>query len=492
MRSAMSPQRSIEGSRHRMVGRRPFGMARWSPALINVVGLMMLLFFMGGSSRPDVWSLPILRPIAVLSLFYGLWSLSRQDFARHRFLFSVSAAVVALIVASLIPLPPFVWTALAGRDVIVAIDGAAGLSGAWRPISMAPDLTWNALFALVIPLAILTNGVRLSTAEHRIVIMTVLLGGGITMAFALLQIVGGGDAAFYLYRHSSFGEPSGVFANRNHEALFLASLLPLLGFLLATRDRTSRRGETTRFLAFAGSLVTLTFILVLGSRAGLVAGLIGLISFALIAALSSGSRSRWMISRTRLMIGAVATIIAGAIIASAIAAGSARSIQRLLESDDRGELRYIVWPIIRQSLSQFMPAGTGIGTFERVFRTIEPDAILSPTYLNHAHNDWLEVALTGGAPGIVLMLVAVIGYLMAMARVWSLPAGPARAAGWMGLVMIFMAAIGSIIDYPLRAPILSALFALSCVWVASGLSSTWSENGRTSDRRNPFEGRVRR
>src|SRR5687768_16497086 len=75
-------------SRHRRAGRRR-AWPRWSPALINVVGLLVLVFCMGGSSRGDVWSLPILRPVAILSLFYGLWALSRADVARHRFLFGM-------------------------------------------------------------------------------------------------------------------------------------------------------------------------------------------------------------------------------------------------------------------------------------------------------------------------------------------------------------------------------------------------------------------
>jgi len=492
MRSSMTSNWSAGGSRHPVTGRRPRRSVRLSPALINVVGLMLLVFFMGGSSRPDVWSLPILRPIAILSLFYGLWSLSLEEVARHRFLFGMAAAIVALIVAHLIPLPPFIWTALSGRDIIVGIDTAAGLVGIWRPISMAPELTWNALFSLTIPLAILVNGVRLSAAEHRTVMMAILIGGALSMALAMLQIAGGGDPIFYLYRSSSFGEPSGLFANRNHEALFIAALLPLLGFLLATRIRTSRRGDATRFLAFAGLLLAIAFLVVVGSRAGLVAGLIGLISFILISTLSNNRRDRRPISRAQVIAGVGATVVIGIIVAWAIAVGSATSIQRLADNDNRGELRYVIWPTIRDALPGFMPAGTGIGTYERVFRIMEPDAILRPTYSNHAHNDWLEVVLTGGAPGVLLLAVAAIGFLIAAVRVCSrTPPGAARAAGWMGLVIIFMTAIGSIIDYPLRAPILSALFALSCVWVSSSLRSNWNRGEMVPDRPDVFKGQVR-
>jgi O-antigen ligase len=458
--------------------------------LVNVAGLLVLVFFMGGSSRADVWSLPILRPIAILSLFYGLWSLTRQDIAAHRFLFAMAAAIVALIIAHLIPLPPFLWTALPGREIIMEVDAVVGLSGTWRPISMAPEFTWNALFALAIPLAIFTNAIRLSSAEHRIVVIVMLLGGALTAGLGLLQIAGGGDPANYLYRLSNFGSPVGLFANRNHQALFLATMLPLLGFILATRDRRSRTGKMTGFVSFTGVMVVIAFLVILGSRAGLIAGAIGLVSFMLISMLTC-RRDGWRtVQRAQLAIGAVALIAAGGIIAWALFAGSAESIQRVLESSNRDEPRYTLWPIIADALPRFMPAGTGIGGYERVFQTFEPDSILHPTYSNHAHNDWLEVALTAGVPGIALLTVAVFAFLVALRRAWNLPAGATRGMGWIGLVIILMTAIGSVVDYPLRVPIISALFSLSSIWIAVGLCSTRAGIRATSDEQERFEGRV--
>lgn len=465
MAGPISSMMPAGGSRRSAAGRRAF-LPSWSPALVNVVGLLVLVFFMGGSARGDVWALPILRPIAILSLFYGLWALSRDEIARHRFLFGMSAAIVALIAVHLIPLPPLIWTALGGRGLIVDIDAATGLSGAWRPISMAPEFTWNALFSLAIPLAIITNAVRLTLVEHRLVIIVVLLGGTLSVALGLLQLAGGADSAFYLYRRSNFGMPIGLFANRNHQALFVAGMLPLLGFLVATRDRRSRAGEMMRFLAYASALVVVTFLVILGSRAGLVAGAIGLISFVLLSMLASRPGGWRSVPRVQIAVGAAALVAVTAIIAWAMIAGSAVSIQRAMDNDDGADLRYTLWPVITDAIPGFMPMGTGVGTYERVFQVLEPDSILRPTYSNHAHNDWLEVALTAGVPGLVLMALAVFAFISAVRLTWLLPADAARAMAWIGLVTILMAAIGSAVDYPLRAPLSSAIFSLACVWVA--------------------------
>lgn len=458
---------------------RPDGAAarafRWSPAFINVAGLSALVLLTGGSSRPDVWSLLILRPAAVLSLGYGLWALTWSDINRHRFLFSMAAAIMALVVISLIPLPPALWTSFGGRDIIVAIDAATGLRGTWRPISMAPELTWNAMFSLAVPLAILINGVRLTNAEHRLTMLVMLAGGVLTMIAALGQIAGGGDPWLYPYLHSSFGEPSGLFSNRNHEALFLAALLPVIGVFFVRTGADGRSAKPAMFLIAVGTLVIVAFLLVLGSRAGLVAGAVGLLALTLSAFVARDRRAS--AKRTRWLMAAFGFASVAAILGAGIMLGNARSVQRFMTDDRREELRYQIWPVIADAVPSYMPFGTGIGTYERVFRIIEPNAILRPTYSNHAHNDWLEVAYTGGVPGIVLMIVAVVGFAVAAWRLRRVRIAGARLMAGAGLVIIFIAAIGSVIDYPLRTPILSVLFTLSCLWVASGLRAKHDEVG---------------
>ncbi len=40
----------------------------------------------------------------------------------------------------------------------------------------------------------------------------------------------------------------------------------------------------------------------------------------------------------------------------------------------------------------------------------EPDALLRADYANHAHNDWLEVALTGGLPALLILAAACLAF----------------------------------------------------------------------------------
>ncbi len=463
-----------------------------SLAFANVVGVLLLGILLGGSSKPDIVSLPLLRFVTVLSACYGLWALRREYAVAHWFLLGMSAAILTLIIIHLVPLPPVLWTALPGRRIIAEVDVAAGLRGIWRPISMVPDLTWNALFALSVPLAVLLNGLRLTAAEHRRIMIVVLVAGGLSILLGTLQLASASDA-LYLYGRGSVGSPSGFFANRNHQALFLSMLLPLFAVLMTDRSRSRRFAGVIRFACVAGTLIVIALIVVLGSRAGLVTGLLGLLASGSIMAMqrtrASGRRAA---SRRSLLVGTGFLAVAVLIVVGAMVAGSAETVSRVDGTDmgDGEELRFVIWPIITQSFPEFMPWGTGVGTYERVFRMIEPDAILRPTYSNHAHNDWLEIGWTAGVPGMLLLVIAILAYVVTVRRVLRL-SGEARAVAWLGLVSIMLCAIGSLVDYPLRTPFLSALFALSCVWVAAGLRIDWAAGGNESRKYDRRKERAR-
>ena len=64
-------------------------------------------------------------------------------------------------------------------------------------------------------------------------------------------------------------------------------------------------------------------------------------------------------------------------------------------------------------LKDFLPTGIGFGAFDPAFRVFEPDSSLSPLYLNHAHNDLVELALTGG---IAALLMFALFLLMCLKR----------------------------------------------------------------------------
>ena len=86
------------------------------------------------------------------------------------------------------------------------------------------------------------------------------------------------------------------------------------------------------------------------------------------------------------------------------------------------------------------------------------------SFVNHAHNDYLEVAVEAGVPGIIWIILFFGWWSAAARRRWSEGAGDpfAKAA------TIASAAIlaHSLVDYPLRTSALAAVFAMAIALMA--------------------------
>ena len=53
-----------------------------------------------------------------------------------------------------------------------------------------------------------------------------------------------------------------------------------------------------------------------------------------------------------------------------------------------------------------------------VYETFAPRTLLGESYVNHAHNDWLELWLTGGIPAILLAFAFLAWLAASTVRLW--------------------------------------------------------------------------
>ncbi|HET7377259.1 MAG TPA: O-antigen ligase family protein [Anaerolineae bacterium] len=129
------------------------------------------------------------------------------------------------------------------------------------------------------------------------------------------------------------------------------------------------------------------------------------------------------------------------------------------------------WPIVQvtsQAAIANLPFGSGFGTFVPVFEQFAPRTLLldQNRYVNHAHNDWLELWLTGG----VIAIVLAVGFLAWLAastfRLWRRGEPEARvldlALAQAASIVIVLLLVHSALDYPLRTAAISVLFAIAC------------------------------
>lgn len=426
---------------------------------------LIFVLLTGGGSRPDILSLVILRPVAVILCLFAAWTMPPGTLAQQRIPFAIALSTTGLIVLHLVPLPPVIWQSLPGRDIVTQIDSSLGLASTWRPISLSPPDTWNALFSMSVPLAVLFAGAQLSRSAHERLLFVLILLGLASGILGLFQLLGPPTGPLFLYKHTNYGTATGFFANRNHQAIFLATIYPMLGAFVALRSRTHFSNRDTYAAVGAGILI-LPLLLITGSRAGVVVGALGLVSLFWIVKLGlrSGPSGRNVLSRKVRIAGVAATI---GLVAAMVGLSRAVSITRLFETGADDELRFKVWPIIIDSMGTYSPVGSGIGSFAPIFQIFETDRILRPTYLNHAHSEVLEIMLTAGLPGILLLLATAICYVVAAVRVFGRPAKEDHGTlvlSRLGIVIIILLAVGSVADYPLRTPFLAALLALAALW----------------------------
>ena len=111
----------------------------------------LLVGLTGGASRYDAIQIVPLRALSCLLLVPALYYLTVGQLRKERVLLTLFGVLVLLIAVQLVPLPPFVWQELPGREGIVRLDEALGLQDVWRPLTLAPMRTWNALGGLIVP-----------------------------------------------------------------------------------------------------------------------------------------------------------------------------------------------------------------------------------------------------------------------------------------------------------------------------------------------------
>jgi O-antigen ligase len=199
-------------------------------------------------------------------------------------------------------------------------------------------------------------------------------------------------------------------------------------------------------LAIAGSLTLITGILLNGSLAVLLLGPAVLIAGAPMLARNG--------KRLRLRAAALALLAMGAMLAVYLSPLQ----ERLIASNATSfESRQKMWSTTVPAIQEHWLFGSGTGSFERVYPKFEEHAQASRTYVNHAHNDYLELALETGVPGMLLLMAFLIWWGRRAQSVWrsSSTSRYAQAATIASAAIL----IHSLVDYPLRTAALSAIMA---------------------------------
>lgn len=438
--------------------------------------LLVFSFAFGGASQLNALRLALVELASLPLLVLAGTELVRQPdlWRQHRFALWLLALTLAIPVIQLIPLPPALWTRLPGRDEMALAQELAGVSGAWVPISVTPDATWNAALALLPPSAMF---LAVLAARGRFVdnLIWIVLAAVIANLFTgALQAISG-TTAFHPWPNTDANTISGLFANRNHLATLILCSLPLAAWMAGENIRKYRQ-LTGGATLMAGAYLALCLVgLAVGqSRFGLIMAFPVLALSAVVAWRTS------QLARPRLaLLGLGGAGLAA--LTTLVVLALPRALQRFQGPVEAG--RADRWPYVVEAGNAVQPVGSGLGSFDPMFRSVEPLSQLDNTYFNQAHNEYLQIWLETGLFGVAVL----IGFLVWFTRrTWSawIPGraardGLRRAAS----VAILVVLVHSFADYPLRTETILVLFALMCA-ILEGTGAATAEGAADATQRS--------
>lgn len=426
-------------------------------SLILAIAMIALLWLSGGASRPDALGQVVVRAGAWAILMSAVLLGPRPAFDDTRPVLLLLFVAVLLPLVQLIPLPPSWWQKLPSREILLI----PGEPLPWRPWTMTPGATRNALASLIVPVSMVLVLMQAGDRTRR-AMPTILLGMiGTAMLLGLLQFSGAQVNNPFL--NDTPGDVSGIFANRNHFALLLAIgcvIAPVWAFI----DPAALRWRGP--LATGLVLLFVLTILATGSRTGMLLGGLALG----MALLLIGQRLRyWLRNGSRWLlpafVAAVVLTIMG-FIALSFAADRADAINRLIALEGGEDMRSRALPTVLSMVREYFPFGTGFGSFDPIFRIHEPFALLKLSYFNQAHNDYLGIALDGGIAGIAALAAGILWWLVATIRIWRSSGDDTLLLGKLGSAIILLVLIASVTDYPARTPTIMAFLTIAGIWLA--------------------------
>ncbi|WP_380784348.1 O-antigen ligase family protein [Sphingomonas sp. R86520] len=407
-----------------------------------------------------------LQLLGLLCILTVVLSGSLPQLARPgRILLMLFAAAGMLLILELVPLPPLLWTLLPGRDLAAASFDLVGGGAPWLPISLSPDRTLAALLAIIPPFAMLLL-VFASSGYGRLYSLYVLVTVAVVSVFlGILQKMQGPDSLYYIYDVTNRGGVVGFFANRNHLATLLLTTLPFIGAIAISPKRKSQEADAKigrLMMTGCVALLIAVGVVVVKSAAGWL-----LLTPTLLAAAAVFIRGgHGTIPRSLIQIGLTVGLVC-----------SVAAVAAPIQINDLGDKLSGIDPHMRnQSIRttaaaslDYLPFGSGGGTFQRIYPHYEDVKEASLEYLNHAHDEYAEVALEHGILGVLILFFAFIFWIMQGRRLWRSGEGDALSrAGFVAIGILFA---HSLVDYPTRTAALAVVAAFAAALMVAPESS---------------------
>jgi O-antigen ligase len=372
--------------------------------------------------------------------------------------------VLALPLLQLLPVPEAIWRMGAARAELAAQLRSVGVEPV-QLLSLDPTATEAMLLGLLPPIALYLAVLTLGRRAVAWLLVLVGLVALLNVCLGMAQLGQGHGSPLRLYYPTNADQAVGLFANRNHLACLLAMCLPpaLCGTAWALVERMSGR-NISPFLVVAGGVFVVLLIIgitMTGSRGGLLLGML-----AVLASWPVAMSLRRQKGASRLL---AVTVVLALVLAVQF---SMVGVLKRLEGDAQEDGRWQYAQVTLQAAKNYLPWGSGLGTFRQAYQPFEAKAGPTSVIINHAHNDYLELWLEGGVPFLLLLGLGAAAW---GSRGWALARGKEEEGSSELLVaraFWLAASVGlahSALDYPLRTTANICVFALFAAVAWRGL-----------------------
>jgi O-antigen ligase len=447
-------------------------------SLIFCVTAAVLAF--GGAEPISFAVVEIVLLGTVLAVLVGSkdfeWAGSLRDAA-------VPASLIALVLFQLVPLPVALVRFLRPDNPTVGATLPGSDSHSFSSLSIAAYNTRIHLILVVCCVAVFFFARMLGQdrARRRRLVTWLAALGTFEALYGLVQYLTGWQKIFGYVKKYNLEEATGTYINRNHFAGFLEMVIPFgVALVLYENAKLPRKvgpGRNVnarikrmlggRNLSRMGLWLLAATVMVAGlffslSRMGIISGVA---SLAVMAAFAGFQR------KAGLWVAAV-IMACGIILVLWMGAGPVLGRFGIISEEyaSVNESRWSLWKDTARLIGGHPLLGSGLGTFPVAFTRVQSTFL--GQFVNHAHNDYLELASDLGIPAAALFFGSTGALLVRVAR----KAGSsevsferAMALGCLGSIAAIL--LHSLTDFNLYIPANALVFSLILGLAASILAA---------------------
>lgn len=371
--------------------------------LLVTLTIVLLATFpiMGGTEI--LKTTPVVQALSIVLLVIFFLFQKRFDFISKPVWFFVLFALLTPLLY-LIPIPMEIWDKLPGHEIYTQmaqwVNTQQPEDHINRTLSLIPYRTEHAFFSMLPPLAIFLTVAALPEQQKLFIIYFVLAIAAAEASLAMIQFSTGSEFFYFGIPILKQGIALGTYPNPDHFVLLMEIAIPLTLALVAYELQHGRKrnddGSRSMLLYIIYGILIVLFISAAffsGSRAGIPLALLGAyLSYRVFMRIKG--RQHQVLSI--FIIITIAVILLSFFNLTPV-------INRFLSNNPFLDGRWAIFSNTWEGIKTFFPLGSGPGTFPDIYRIFQP--IEQTGFINHAHNDYLELLFETGLLGVLFINV---------------------------------------------------------------------------------------